>query len=219
MVFRCPNSGSTTSDKTKYPRSELREMIRGTNDDIDTKGVNGNNWVLSTSSSTSVRNAGGSDGRLSATLSVDHVSKSGDASMIGRVVVGQIHGSEDEPLKLYYRKLPGNSIGSVYFAYEKWQGSDVKYHLIGGSGNNDSNPSNGIALGEKWSYEVDVYGRDMTVTVTKEDGSVFDETITMESDYNNDWMYFKAGVYNQNNGGDAGDYVQATFYKLTQSHD
>ena len=91
--------------------------------------------------------------------------------------------------------------------------------MIGGSGNSDSNPSNGIALGEKWSYEVDVYGRDMTVTVTKEDGSVFDETITMESAYNNDWMYFKAGVYNQNNGGDAGDYAQATFYKLTQSHD
>lgn len=219
MVFRCPNSGATTSNKTKYPRSELREMIRGTNDNIDTQGVNGNNWVLSTSSSSSVRDAGGINGKLSATLSVDHVSTSGDSSMVGRVIVGQIHGSEDEPLKIYYRKLPGNSKGSVYFAYEKWQGSDVKYHLIGNSDDDSSNPSNGIALGEKWHYDVDVNGQDMTVTVTKEDGSQFDETITIESDYKNDWMYFKAGVYNQNNGGNAGDYVQATFYKLNQSHD
>tara|TARA_R110002072_G_scaffold2280_1_gene18809 strand:+ start:15539 stop:17326 length:1788 start_codon:yes stop_codon:yes gene_type:complete len=219
MVFRCPNSGATTSNKTKYPRSELREMLRGTNDDISTKGVNGNNWVLSTSNSTSVKNAGGIDGRLSATLSVDHVSTSGDSAMVGRVVVGQIHGSEDEPLKIYYRKLPNNSKGSIYFTYEKWQGSDVKYNLIGNSDDDAPNPSKGIRLGEKWSYDVDVYGQSMTVTVTKEDGSKYDETITLEGDYKNDWMFFKAGVYNQNNGGDAGDYAQATFYKLTQSHD
>jgi len=31
-------------------------------------------------------------------------------------------------------------------------------------------------------------------------------------------MYFKAGVYNQNNTGTASDYVQATFYSLTHSH-
>jgi hypothetical protein len=76
-----------------------------------------------------------------------------------------------------------------------------------------------FSLNEKWRYDVNVYGQKMTVTVTKADGSQFDETITIESAYQNDWMYFKAGVYNQNNGGNAGDYVQATFYKLTQSHD
>ena len=32
------------------------------------------------------------------------------------------------------------------------------------------------------------------------------------------YMYFKAGVYNQNNTGDPDDYVQATFYKITKSH-
>jgi poly(beta-D-mannuronate) lyase len=32
-------------------------------------------------------------------------------------------------------------------------------------------------------------------------------------------MYFKAGVYNQNNGGAPKDYVQATFYHLDNQHD
>ncbi len=219
MVFRCPNSGATTSSKTKYPRTELREMLRGTNDSISTKGVNENNWVLSTSNESSRLASGGINGRLSAELSVDHVSISGDDSMVGRVVVGQIHGSEDEPLKIYYRKLPGHEKGSVYFTYEKWQGSDVKYHLIGHSSNSADEPSNGIKLGERWRYDVVVEGRDMLVRITTEDGREYDDQVTIESAYNNDWMYFKAGVYNQNNGGDEGDYVQATFFSLEHTHD
>ena len=35
---------------------------------------------------------------------------------------------------------------------------------------------------------------------------------------NSQYMYFKAGVYNQNNSGDARDYVQATFYHLNNMH-
>jgi hypothetical protein len=34
----------------------------------------------------------------------------------------------------------------------------------------------------------------------------------------NQYMYFKAGVYNQNNGGAEGDYVQATFYHIHNMH-
>ena len=42
-----------------------------------------------------------------------------------------------------------------------------------------------------------------------------------ESGYDqfDDYMYFKAGVYNQNKTGRPNDYVQATFYKLDVSHD
>jgi poly(beta-D-mannuronate) lyase len=40
----------------------------------------------------------------------------------------------------------------------------------------------------------------------------------MNSGYNDDWMYFKAGVYNQNNSGTSSDYVQATFYNLVVTH-
>ncbi len=38
-------------------------------------------------------------------------------------------------------------------------------------------------------------------------------------DIADEYMYFKAGVYNQNNTGNDSDYVQATFYSLVVSHD
>ena len=40
------------------------------------------------------------------------------------------------------------------------------------------------------------------------------------SGYDNpaDYMFFKAGVYNQNNSGEPDDYVQATFYALKATH-
>jgi poly(beta-D-mannuronate) lyase len=37
-------------------------------------------------------------------------------------------------------------------------------------------------------------------------------------DVEKDYMYFKAGVYNQNDSGDPQDYDQATFYSLENKH-
>ena len=222
MVFSCPNAGETTSSSTKYSRTELREMLRGADDGISTQGINGNNWVTSTSSASNRSAAGGVDGTLNATLTVDHVSTThddGDEHMVGRVIVGQIHAPDDEPCKLYYRKLPGNTRGSVYFAYEPESGSDVIYPLIGSPDNDASDPEDGIALGEPWSYEIDVHGHQLTVTVTREDGSTVSDIMTMDSYYDDAYLYFKAGVYNQNDGGADGDYAQATFHALTHTHD
>jgi len=218
MVFQCPNLGDTTSGSS-FPRSELREMLRGTNTRIKTHGVNKNNWVLSTASNTAQNNAGGVDGEMFATLSVDRVSTTGSSSKVGRVIVGQIHGKDDEPIRLYYRKLPGNSKGSVYFASERWMGSDRYVELIGSRSSNAADPENGIALGERWSYEIIMSGRDLTVVIYRENGQIVSETVRIDSEYSGDWMYFKAGVYNQNNTGSSSDYVKATFYDLRVSHD
>ena len=107
---------------------------------------------------------------------------------------------------------------SVYFSYED---SKVEkfFEFFGNRDTDASNPSDGIALGEKWSYEVDVRGRDMVVTVTKEDGTSKSKAITWSSEYDNDWFYFKAGNYNQNNGGATGDYAQVSIFALEVSHD
>ena len=48
MVFLCPNNGRTTAN-TSFPRTELREMIRRGDTRISTQGINGNNWVFSSS--------------------------------------------------------------------------------------------------------------------------------------------------------------------------
>ena len=220
MVFECVNRGKQTSSSTKYARSELREMLRGTNTSIGTKSL-GNNWVISTASSSDQQAAGGVDGNMKVTVAVDAVSTTysdGNDFMLGRVIVGQIHGSNDEPFKIFYRKLPGNSKGSVYFSYEDSKIENY-YELFGSRDTDASNPADGIALGEKWSYEVDVRGREMVVTVTKEDGTFKSKSITWSSEYNDDWFYFKAGNYNQNNGGVSGDFAQVSVFALDVTHD
>lgn len=219
MVFRCPNLAGSTSGSS-YSRTELREMLRAGDTSISTTGLNQNNWVLSSSSSSNQKNAGGVDGTLRATLTVDHVSTSGDATKVGRVIIGQIHASNNEPLRLYYRKLPGNSKGSIYFAHEPATGSEQWYEVIGSLSDSASNPPDGISLGEAFSYIIDVSGNMLTVTIQRDGKGDVVRTVDMSaSGFADDWMYFKAGVYNQNNTGSGSDYVQATFYALSNRHD
>jgi len=158
---------------------------------------------------------------MKSTVAVDAVSTTysdGNDFMLGRVIVGQIHGSNDEPFKIFYRKLPGNEKGSVYFSYED---SKVEkfYEFFGNRATDAEDPSDGIALGEKWSYEVDVRGRNMVVTVTKGGGTSKSREVTWSSEYGSDWFYFKAGNYNQNNGGVTGDYAQVSIFALDVTHD
>ncbi|PMG04393.1 cyclic nucleotide-binding protein [Vibrio breoganii] len=221
MTFKAPVDGAKTSTNTSYTRSELREMLRRGDTSHDTKGVGKNNWVFSSAPSDDRSAAGGVDGVLSAQLKVDHVTTTGDSSQIGRVIVGQIHANDDEPVRLYYRKLPGNSKGSIYIAHEPNGGSDSWYEMIGSLSSSASNPSDGIALGEVFSYQIEVQGNSLIVTIMREGKANVRQTVDMSnSDYDvgGQYMYFKAGVYNQNNTGDSDDYVQATFYKVENSH-
>ena len=220
MVFKCPIKGYKTSTSTSYTRTELREMLRRGDTSIGTSGVNDNNWVFGTAPDKS--EAGGYDGVLKATLAVNHVTTSGSSDQIGRVIVGQIHANDDEPLRIYYRKLKDNSKGSIYFAHEPANGNAEQwYELIGSRSDSASNPSDGIALNEKFSYVVNVVGDAMTVTIKREGKADVSKTIDMsDSGYTDggQYMYFKAGVYNQNKSGDDTDFVQATFYNLENGH-
>ncbi|WGV98542.1 polysaccharide lyase family 7 protein [Vibrio sp. YMD68] len=231
VVFRSPIQGIKTSENTKYVRSELREMMRCGDDSHSTKGIGGNNWVFSHNvSEQSLKNAAGVDGTLEATLSVDHVTTTGESWQKGRVIIGQIHAPNDEPVKIYYRKMPDHSTGSVWISHEPNGGDDITFPMIGPTKpnywkqNSKDYPEfydDGIALGEKFSYKIDVVGSDMTVTISREDKPDVVQKVDMQnSGYEraDEWMYFKAGVYNQNRSGDADDYVQATFYALDVTH-
>lgn len=221
MVLRCPIDGYKTSTNTSYTRTELREMLRRGNTSISTQGVNENNWVFGSAPSSARNAAGGVDGVLRATLAVNHVTTTGDSSQVGRVIVGQIHANNDEPLRLYYRKLPGNSKGSIYIAHEPKGGSDTWYDLIGSRSSSASNPADGIALNEKFSYEIEVVGNTLTVTITRPGRADVTQVVDMSTsgyDTSDQYHYFKAGVYNQNNTGSDSDYVEATFYALENSH-
>lgn len=224
MTFKTPNIGGTTTNST-FSRTELREMIRGPEQDPEPdnwpkqQGLTKNNWVFGMSYQANEFLAGGVNGSMSATLRIDHVDDEGISGQVGRVIVGQIHASVDEPIKLYYRLLPGNTLGSIYFNHEIPGLGVVYYDMIGGNSSSTPNPVDGVALGEIWSYDIITVEDQLTVNIHRAGKPTLSKTITMDPSYANDWLYFKAGVYNQNNTGLNGGFAQATFFSLIKSHD
>jgi len=226
MVLKATVAGARTSKNTHFTRTELREMLRRGDTSIKTRNddssPNKNNWVLSSAPARALKAAGGVDGTLRATLAVNHVTTTGERSQVGRVIVGQIHAAVDEPIRLYYRKLPGNTRGSIYAAHEISGGDDIYFELIGSRKNDATDNPDGIALDEKFSYEIEARGNFLHVSISQDGVVRARQTVDMSNsgyDVLRDYMYFKAGVYNQNDSGDADDYAQATFYELENSHD
>lgn len=239
MVFASPNKAMTTPN-SKNARSELRAMLS------DDYGSKDNNFTVASTKDADQYGAIG--GEMSATLSVDWVSTSGNYKKNGAfaTVIGQIHGSKNEPLKIMYRKLPEHQHGSLYWNYETnalgddyGQRRDVMHEVFGKAGlrKGDADPADGILLGEIFSYDVNVEGDIMHLTFTKNPGKPDQEIKKFDIDlakgnyqgdkydqgYANDWMYFKAGTYNQcntgssgcsNNGIEAGDYTKVSFYQF-----
>ncbi|WP_430813956.1 polysaccharide lyase family 7 protein [Carboxylicivirga sp. RSCT41] len=159
VVYKTPNLG-VTSRTSKNTRTELGQIKRW-------KPLEG--------------------GKLTGTLKVMHVSSSGDARVASSysVVVGQIHsdeGHENEPLKIFYKKFPGHSKGSVFWNYEintagdnakRWDYSTPAWGydntVVGYSADEyPDEPVDGIALGEEFSYEVNVYKGVMYLTFASE---------------------------------------------------
>ena len=124
------------------------------------------------------------DDKLSATLKVMQVSATGDARVASThsVVVGQIHsadGFENEPLKIFYKKFPGHTKGSVFWHYEintagddndkRWDYSYAiwghDFSVVGTTADTyPAEPEEGIELGEEFSYEVVVKDGIMNLT-------------------------------------------------------
>jgi hypothetical protein len=148
VVYKTPNAG-ITSRTSSNTRTELGEI---------------KHWIPE------------EGGKLTATLKVQHVSTTGDASAASSysVVIGQIHsdeGHENEPLKIYYKKFPGHTKGSVFWNYEiNTKGDNIgrfdystavwghNFSKVGAHPTDyPKEPDNGIALGEEFSYEVNVY--------------------------------------------------------------
>ena len=156
VVYKTPNSG-VTSKNSSNTRTELHEKRE---------------WIPE------------EGGKLTGTCKVMQVSVSGDARVAASysVVVGQIHsgeGHENEPLKIFYKKFPGHSKGSVFWNYEintegednsgRWDFSSAVWGYdmsVVGNDKNDfpAEPENGIELGEEFSYEVNVYKGIMYLT-------------------------------------------------------
>ena len=233
MVFRSTIDGAKTSANTSYTRSELREMLRRGDTSISTRGVNQNNWLLGYQPDPGIT-VGGRNGVLRGTLAVNHVTETGDRNQVGRVIIGQIHAEGDEPIRLYYRKYPENERGFVYIAHEIRNSDDIYFPVLGPANSNldnapadDENPENGIALNEIFSYEITQQDARIDVILRRGDsagpiiGHNYVDMRQQSSGYDvpEEWMYFKAGAYAQNNTGTGTDFDQVTFYELETSHD
>ena len=184
MVFYAPVDGATTSGSS-YARSELREMS------ATEKAA----WNLSTG------------GFMSATLEVDAAPNRDGVG--GRLVVGQIHGQDDELVRLYWEN------GTVYFANDQAgaSNSETKFTLKDSTG---ATPN--VSLNEKFSYTINAKGSTLEVDVHA-DGKVYESSTKINSVWQSDTFYFKAGAYlgaNESNGSGAG---QASFYALDVNHD
>jgi len=219
VVYKTPNSG-ITSRTSSNTRTELGEKAH---------------WIPE------------AGGKLTGTLKVQHVSTTGDANISSSysVVVGQIHsheGHENEPLKIFYKKFPGHTKGSVFWNYEintegdnsgRWDYSTAvwgyDFSVVGDNATTSpAEPEDGIALGEEFSYEVNVHEGIMYLTFTSEghetikftknllksdfstkqaipqqiiDGYSSRRAVGVEREiaYAGEINYFKQGAYNQAN--------------------
>ena len=223
MVFTAPNRAVTTANSSNT-RSELRQMLRGTNTRLSTHGPENNFAVLARNGSSAFGSIGG---RMQATLHVDHVAVNAlrsETNAAYSVVVGQIHavgyddtssgfGYGNEPIKIFYKKWPGHETGSLFWTYERnlprgdENRRDIPVPVFGNLWDNPDDPGeNGIALGEEFSYEINVHNNTMYVSFHNERlGTVGYAVSLIEGvdaldnplSYGGDTLFFKAGAYNQ----------------------
>ena len=223
MVFASPNKAVTTANTTNT-RSELRQMLRGSNTRIGTHDPKNNFALEARKGSDKFASVGG---KLEATLRVDHVStNAGDPSKrpAYSAVVGQIHaikykstisgfGYGNEPIKIYFKKFPGHEKGSVFWNYERNLDKDnpdrrdLSVPVFGEPWESDTDPGDrGIALGEDFSYTINVHKNTMHLTFHNERLGTVKHSLSLvrgadEKDnpysYGGDSLYFKAGIYNQ----------------------
>ena len=229
LVFTAPNKGAKTPNTTNT-RSELREMLRGTNTRYKTHGAE-NNWAVEARKGSS--DYGRVGGMLQATLHVDHVAlRAGkpDKASAYSAVVGQIHavkydntssgfGYGNEPIKIYYKKWPGHETGSLFWTYERNLAKtnpdrrDIAYPVYGNLWDNPDDPgAEGIALGEEFSYTINVHRNTMYVAfdTARHGPVVYKKSLVSNVDaygevdeldnrfsYGGDSLFFKAGIYNQ----------------------
>ncbi|PUV36143.1 polysaccharide lyase family 7 protein [Cronobacter sakazakii] len=186
LVFQVPNKAITTSGSSNA-RSELRQMLRGTNTDINVKAPL-NNFSLAAHPAAKIYGAIG--GTLEATVKVEHVSlhaKHPEKYPAFSVVVGQVHANKDpvmiqdktgfgygnEPIKIFYKKWPNHETGSVFWTYERNLAEndpnrvDIAYPVWGNTWEITQDPQDsGIGLGDEFSYNINIIGNVMHLLFT-----------------------------------------------------
>ncbi|MBQ0823835.1 polysaccharide lyase family 7 protein [Microvirga terrae] len=184
MTFMAPVEGATTKG-SKFARSELREM----------NGSERAAWSLS------------KGGVMTATLKIDHAPIKFNGTP-GRIVVGQIHGQDEELVRLNWEN------GRLYFVNDQAgpNNSETKFYFYNAAGKQPQ-----VSLNERFSYTISAKADQLVVTV-KADGQTYKSVSKINSVWQSDTFYFKAGAYLGVNETQGTGYGQTSFYALSVSH-
>jgi hypothetical protein len=142
---------------------------------------------------------------LSATLAVNQLPST------GKIVVGQIHdngagGVKDEPLlKLIYEYNSASGTGTIV----------AQVRATPTSSNTDYTLATGIKLNTQFSYQIQLRS-DLTLVVQINGVTQYSRPI--DTSWEAQGLYFKAGAYVQDNVGPVTEGGMVSFYALTVSH-
>jgi hypothetical protein len=144
---------------------------------------------------------GQADNFLRAALTVDQVPSS------GKIVIGQIHcyGSTEPLIKLEYQFKEKTQTGNIVAKFRLTPTSEPAVIQI----------ATGVLLKERFTYTIHLTPTG-SLTVNAHD---MQWSAKLDPSWSTRQLYFKAGVYTQDNTGYATEGGAATFYKLTVSHD
>ena len=153
-----------TSKNTKYARAELSEQINGK----DAR------WKIK------------QGGLLYVKMSALLVPTT-DKGKAGRIVIGQIHGPDDELCRLYYDN------GQMYFYDDKagLKKKETKFVLL----DKNKKPTD-IPLADEFSYWIEVSKGSLSVKVNSQ-GNIYEASEKISSFWTDKECYFKAGCYLQ----------------------
>jgi Ca2+-binding RTX toxin-like protein len=147
-------------------------------------------------------------GTMTATLKVNEIPMTslGDP---GKAVIGQIHGKSDELVRLYWDN------NTVYFKNDQAGSNNGEMQF---SLKNSAGQTPVIHLGEQFSYKIDAHGSMLKVEVYF-NGQTYSSTTAINSVWQSDTLYFKAGIYLGNNAeqGATGE-GKVSFYGLDYGH-
>lgn len=141
------------------------------------------------------------DNFLRAALTVNQVPST------GKIVIGQIHCSQStEPLlKVEYQYKEKLKTGNIVAKLRRSPDAEIEVITV----------AQGVPMNQRFSYSIHLTpAGNLTV-------NAFDSAwnVKLDSGWSTKLLYFKAGVYTQDNTGYPTEGGAATFYKLTIAHD
>jgi hypothetical protein len=188
MTFWAPVTGSTKGGSS-HARSELREVLDPSDNSV--------NW---------------SDAGISLLWAQCKVMR---VPSNGRVVEGQVHGYNTNPLILIeYDYDAAAKTGKLTSIMETFPGADphdAEAHVR-------TTLASNIALGQTFSYQIQVSNNGSNGVVSAFVNNGTPASMVMDPLWDNETFYFKAGSYPQDDEGTADEGGEVRFYRLVASH-